>query len=283
MQQHTVYAETIMQPLETLRSALAIPYYHHERWDGSGYPHGMQGEDIPLEARIFSVVDVWDALLSERPYRPAWEQTRIAAYICSQAGSQFDPRVVKAFIALGYLSCQQVVPQSGSLHTMSLAQVLHTIEKTGSSGVLELIDGSRHGIIALHQGQPLEARIFLPDRRALLMSFDEAMQQMRLWQNATFIFDADLSAYGYAVASEVPPVNVPLDSETGVHLVTGTIPRRALHEMQPHHWQITSQLNHEQTVETLAQNTGLSLSQTTQAVRDLVELGVASIEQSPDT
>jgi hypothetical protein len=115
------------------------------------------------------------------------------------------------------------------------------------------------------------------------MSFDEAMQQMRLWQNATFIFDADLSAYGYAVASEVPPVNVPLDSETGVHLVTGTIPRRALHEMQPHHWQITSQLNHEQTVETLAQNTGLSLSQTTQAVRDLVELGVASIEQSPDT
>ena len=77
-----------------------IPYYHHERWDGSGYPLGLKGEQIPLAARIFAVVDVWDALLSDRPYRKAWTRAQVKKYFKVQAGKQFDPEVVERFFEL---------------------------------------------------------------------------------------------------------------------------------------------------------------------------------------
>ena len=80
-----------------LRPALDIPYCHHEKWDGTGYPRGLKGEQIPLAARIFAVVDVWDALLSDRPYRPAWSETKALAYIRENAKTHFDPHVVKCF------------------------------------------------------------------------------------------------------------------------------------------------------------------------------------------
>ncbi|HRQ22673.1 MAG TPA: HD domain-containing phosphohydrolase, partial [Anaerolineales bacterium] len=80
-----------------LRPALDIPYCHHEKWDGSGYPRGLKGEEIPLSARIFAVADVWDALTSHRPYRPAWNKDEALDYIRNQAGKHFDPKVVEAF------------------------------------------------------------------------------------------------------------------------------------------------------------------------------------------
>jgi HD-GYP domain-containing protein (c-di-GMP phosphodiesterase class II) len=79
---------------------LDIPYNHHERWDGSGYPNALKGEQIPLAARIFAVVDVWDALLSERPYRAAWPEEEVIAYLRQEAGKQFDPQVVETFLRL---------------------------------------------------------------------------------------------------------------------------------------------------------------------------------------
>lgn len=100
MRRHPVYAYDLLSPIEFLRPALEIPYFHHERWDGSGYPQGLKGEQIPLAARIFAVVDVWDALTSERPYRPAWSKEKALEYIIEQSGKQFDPKVVEIFVRI---------------------------------------------------------------------------------------------------------------------------------------------------------------------------------------
>ncbi len=91
---HPVFARDLIRDIEFLQPALAIPYCHHEKWDGSGYPQGLQGEEIPLEARIFAVIDVWDALTSDRPYRDAWTDKEAERYILEQSGKHFDPQVV---------------------------------------------------------------------------------------------------------------------------------------------------------------------------------------------
>ena len=100
MRRHPQYAYELLSPIEYLRPALDIPYCHHERWDGSGYPRGLKGEEIPLAARIFAVVDVWDALTSDRPYRSAWEQEKALEYILAQRGKKFDPAVVDVFLRI---------------------------------------------------------------------------------------------------------------------------------------------------------------------------------------
>jgi putative nucleotidyltransferase with HDIG domain len=100
MHKHPVYAYEMLWPIPLLRPALDIPHCHHERWDGEGYPRQLKGEDIPLAARIFSVVDVWDALRSDRPYRPGWREERVRDYIVKRAGADFDPQVVEAFMLL---------------------------------------------------------------------------------------------------------------------------------------------------------------------------------------
>jgi putative nucleotidyltransferase with HDIG domain len=97
---HPVYAYELLKPIPYLRSALDIPYCHHERWDGRGYPRRLLGEEIPLSARLFSVADVWDALISNRPYRSAWSKKRAVEYIRIHAGRQFDPRVVEIFLKI---------------------------------------------------------------------------------------------------------------------------------------------------------------------------------------
>jgi putative two-component system response regulator len=97
MRRHPQLAYDMLYSIEYLRPALDIPYSHHERWDGSGYPRGLQGEQIPLAARLFAVIDVWDALTSDRPYRPAWSQADARIYIREQSGKYFDPRVVELF------------------------------------------------------------------------------------------------------------------------------------------------------------------------------------------
>ena len=104
MRLHPVYARDLLHPIEYLRPALDIPYYHHEKWDGSGYPEGLKGENIPLAARIFAVVDVWDALRSDRPYRPAWPREKVEEHIRSLVGTHFDAGVVEMFLALDEVS-----------------------------------------------------------------------------------------------------------------------------------------------------------------------------------
>jgi len=97
MRKHPTYAHEMLVPIEYLRPALEIPYCHHEKWDGTGYPRGLKGVEIPISARIFAVTDVWDALRSDRPYRAAWPVEKAAAYIREQSGTYFDPEVVTAF------------------------------------------------------------------------------------------------------------------------------------------------------------------------------------------
>ena len=100
MRKHPSYAVELLSPIKFLRPALDIPQYHHEKWDGSGYPLGLSGEAIPLTARVFAVVDVYDALTSNRPYRAAWSKERALEHVRSGAGSHFDPQVVEAFVQL---------------------------------------------------------------------------------------------------------------------------------------------------------------------------------------
>ncbi len=100
IREHPVTAYHLLSPIPFLQPALDIPYYHHEKWDGTGYPHGLKGEAIPLAARLFAVVDVWDALRSDRPYRRGWTTADVRTYIQSQAGTHFDPHVVDVFLAL---------------------------------------------------------------------------------------------------------------------------------------------------------------------------------------
>jgi HD-GYP domain-containing protein (c-di-GMP phosphodiesterase class II) len=97
MRKHPGYAREMLEPIEFLRPALPIPYGHHEKWDGSGYPEGAKGTQIPIEARVFAVIDVWDALSSPRPYRDAWPENKVHQYIREQAGFHFDPQVVSTW------------------------------------------------------------------------------------------------------------------------------------------------------------------------------------------
>ena len=100
MRQHPVWAHEMISSVEFLRPALDIPYCHHERWDGTGYPRGLSGDSIPLAARVFAVVDVWDALRSDRPYSEAWSEDRVLEHLREQSGAQFDPAVVEKFLAM---------------------------------------------------------------------------------------------------------------------------------------------------------------------------------------
>ena len=100
MRMHPVYAYEMLLPISYLRPALSIPYCHHEWWDGSGYPRGLKGEEIPLEARIFAIVDTYDALTSTRPYRAAWPRTQALRQIMAESGTHFDPDLVDEFLRI---------------------------------------------------------------------------------------------------------------------------------------------------------------------------------------
>ena len=100
MHKHPILAYEMLQPIRYLHQSLDIPISHHEKWDGSGYPRGLQAEQIPLVARIFAIADVWDAVTSARPYRKAWSKKKALAYIKEQSGKQFDPQVVEVFLKM---------------------------------------------------------------------------------------------------------------------------------------------------------------------------------------
>ena len=100
MRKHPQYAFDLLSPIPYLRPALDIPYCHHEHWDGSGYPRGLKGTQIPLSARIFSIVDIWDALLSDRSYRNAWPRNKVLEYIKEISGTVLDPDIVETFLKM---------------------------------------------------------------------------------------------------------------------------------------------------------------------------------------
>jgi len=100
MQLHVVYGFNILTPITNIKQTLDIVLYHHERWDGKGYPGGLKGGQIPLVARLFAIVDVFDALTSDRPYRTAWSESQALAHIKEQSGAHFDPEMVAAFVEI---------------------------------------------------------------------------------------------------------------------------------------------------------------------------------------
>ncbi len=109
MRRHPVYAFELLSPIAYLKPALDIPYCHHERWDGTGYPRGLKAEQIPLAARIFALADTWDALYSDRRYHAAWSEEKVREFIRSQAGVQFDPKVVEVFFGMERTLKERVV------------------------------------------------------------------------------------------------------------------------------------------------------------------------------
>jgi putative two-component system response regulator len=100
MQEHAAYGYSLLAPLNLPQTVMHIPHYHHEKWDGSGYPDGLQGTNIPLEARMFAIVDVWDALTSDRPYRSAWSHEKAIMYLIREKGKHFDPALVDIFLEI---------------------------------------------------------------------------------------------------------------------------------------------------------------------------------------
>lgn len=98
MKKHPIFAKELLEKVTFLKKAITIPYFHHERWDGSGYPEGLKGKEIPIEARVFAVLDTWDALTHDRPYRSAWSHHLALEYIISSSGLKYDPEVVKKFV-----------------------------------------------------------------------------------------------------------------------------------------------------------------------------------------
>jgi HD-GYP domain-containing protein (c-di-GMP phosphodiesterase class II) len=97
---HPDTAYNLLKQISYLGKALEIPYCHHEKWDGTGYPRSLKGEEIPLSARIFAVADVWDALSSDRPYRKAWGVEKVAQYLIDESGRHFDLHVVNIFLEM---------------------------------------------------------------------------------------------------------------------------------------------------------------------------------------
>jgi len=117
MEKHPVHAMELLSGIAFLRPVLDIAYCHHERWDGTGYPQGLKGEEIPLGARIFAVADVWDALISKRRYHEAWNVEKVCDHIVERSGTHFDPEVVRRFLELDLCNYQlKGFPEAGQVN-----------------------------------------------------------------------------------------------------------------------------------------------------------------------
>jgi response regulator RpfG family c-di-GMP phosphodiesterase len=140
MRMHPVYAYELLRPIAFLAPALDIPYAHHERWDGTGYPRSLKGEDIPLAARIFTIADVWDALRSNRPYRSARPREMALAYIEEQSGKHFDPAVVEAFLRMDWVNLpqQQSILAGGGIPA-ALVAATSAPQANGTKEVAEVV------------------------------------------------------------------------------------------------------------------------------------------------
>jgi putative nucleotidyltransferase with HDIG domain len=163
MRKHPTYAYDLLAPIAYLRPALDIPHYHHERWDGAGYPLGLAGEQIPLAARIFAVVDVWDALCFDRPYRKGWPEARVCEHVRSLAGTHFDPQVVDLFLKCLAVDetrakCAILIVDDEADITQSLRRALDDLFDifTANSGAeaLEIVTREEIAVILTDQRMP---------------------------------------------------------------------------------------------------------------------------------
>ncbi|HEU5097574.1 MAG TPA: response regulator [Roseiflexaceae bacterium] len=163
MRKHPTYAYELLAPIAYLRPSLEIPYCHHERWDGTGYPHGLKGEQIPIAARIFALVDVWDALSCDRPYRVAWPQAQVRAHLRSLAGTHFDPRITEVF--LESVLVEQTQPAYAVLvvddhhdiaqaMSRSLSDIFNVFTANSGAEALEIIEREEIALIVTDQRMP---------------------------------------------------------------------------------------------------------------------------------
>lgn len=120
---HPAAAKSLLEPIEILRSAVDIPYYHHERWDGRGYPRGIEGEAIPLAARLFAIVDVWDVLSYDQPYRLAWSPDQVLEHLAAGKGTHFDPELIDPFLML----VADLDPKTVAIASEEPAQMVHSL------------------------------------------------------------------------------------------------------------------------------------------------------------
>ena len=195
MRLHPDYAFELLSPINFLKPALDIPYCHHEKWDGSGYPRGLKGEQIPLAARIFSVVDVWDALCSDRPYRAAWPESQAVEYICEQVGSHFDPSIVEAFIN-HYLTDKGTQPKPTILIVDDEENVTRSLTRSLKDRFTVLTATS--GEAALGIVKRTEVAVILTDQRMPGMSGVELLEKVQqINQNTVGIL---ISGYSDIVA-----------------------------------------------------------------------------------
>jgi PAS domain S-box-containing protein/putative nucleotidyltransferase with HDIG domain len=163
MRQHPVMAYEMLAPVAYLRPALDIPYCHHERWDGSGYPRGLKATQIPQAARIFAVVDVWDALRFDRPYSKAWPKDKVREHIRSLSGTHFDPQVVEAFLRLEAQGTHAVRPSllivdddAGAIEILRLAlcEIYTLFIASSGTEALEILAHEEIAIILTDQRLP---------------------------------------------------------------------------------------------------------------------------------
>lgn len=172
MRQHPVYAYDMLAPIAYLRPALAIPCCHHEKWDGSGYPRGLKGEAIPLAARIFAVIDVWDALRCDRPYRKAWPEERVRAYLREGAGTHFDPHIVEVFLQMQAIAEDEhrlailIVDDEGITQLMqrSLDEQFTIFTATAAEQAIEVMTHQEIAVLITDQRMPSMTGVQLLER-----------------------------------------------------------------------------------------------------------------------
>jgi putative nucleotidyltransferase with HDIG domain len=156
MRRHPVFAQELLAPIEYLRPALDIPYCHHEKWDGTGYPRGLAGEQIPLAARVFAAVDIWDALRSDRPYRAAWTADRTREHLASLSGSHLDPSVVTAFLAMldADAGIAPTAATAGAAPTPPAARILVVDDYAANVKLLKrLLGGEGYDVVTASSGR----------------------------------------------------------------------------------------------------------------------------------
>jgi len=186
MRQHPQLALLLLAPITHagLQPVLASVRHHHEHWDGTGYPDGLAGDAIPLAARIVALVDVWDALTSDRPYRAAWSDADAQAYLAAQAGRQFDPLLVALFLALHAPYRTATLPCCGSAATLPL--VLHRMQAQHQGGrMLIMRPTGGYAALTFHAGQ-ITAAAAMPGLTAAATVGPAALALARDWSPVRF-------------------------------------------------------------------------------------------------
>jgi hypothetical protein len=194
MQQHPQLAFSILAPFaatpgmsSVFQPLLTIARHHHEKWDGSGYPDGLSGEDIPLAARIVAIIDVWDALQSDRPYRAPWSEADAHAHIVLQAGTQFDPLLAGVFEAVYNNQTPLPVPSSGTLRRGDLQRLLLFFKKKQATTRLLLVKpAGDHAVLIIYKGCVRDVWVWHRNLHDRCCQGDAALRTVATWSQARY-------------------------------------------------------------------------------------------------